>query len=421
MGKARLGLSPMKALATERGGRCLSSKYVNVRTPLLWECAVSHRWAAQPRAVKGNRYRRGTWCPECAIEKTRGRGVLEALYIDEMAEIARGRGGDCLSRDYVNNKTPLLWQCEKSHEWSATPHSVKTGSWCPVCAESVKLTLQEMRAVARKRAGRCLSKEYINNQTPLSWQCRKRHEWEATPAMVKGTRNTPGTWCPVCADRTGTLQEMKAIAETRGGSCLSTVFTTSHEKLRWRCEEDHEWEALGHSVKSGSWCPFCSARASRGIARMKEIARFWGGRCLSPEYADAFTPLQWECRQGHRWMAMPATVTKGSWCAVCARVASTLTPKGMLVLAELRGGRCLSRHFGLRSARSPKARIDGHALLQWQCANRHRWKATAHEVRGKRDQPASWCPICASIEALPSHYGASIAQRVRVALITTTH
>ncbi len=238
--------------------------------------------------------------------------------------------------------------------------------------------------------------------------------------MVKGTRNTPGTWCPVCADRTGTLEEMQAIAESRGGTCLSTVFTSGDEKLRWRCEEEHEWEALGHSVKSGSWCPFCSARTSRGIPRMKEIARLWGGRCLSREYVDAFTPLRWECRHGHRWMAMPATVTKGSWCAVCARVASTLTPKGMQVLAELRGGRCLSRNFGQKYARSRKSRIAGHALLRWQCANRHRWEATAHEVRGKCYQPGSWCPMCVPIEALPDSPDASIAQRVRVALIAAT-
>ena len=111
----------MKALAEKRGGRCLSTRYVNDQTPLLWECAVGHRWRAQTRAVKSNRYRRGTWCPECAIEKTKGRGLLEALSIQEMQEIAEERGGRCLSGNYINNKTPLLWQCDTKHEWEATP------------------------------------------------------------------------------------------------------------------------------------------------------------------------------------------------------------------------------------------------------------------------------------------------------------
>jgi len=39
----------------------------------------------------------------------------------EMHRIARERGGDCLSKRYVNSKVKLLWLCEKGHQWFATP------------------------------------------------------------------------------------------------------------------------------------------------------------------------------------------------------------------------------------------------------------------------------------------------------------
>ena len=58
-----------------------------------------------------------------------------------------------------------------------------------------KLTIEEMRELAESRGGKCLSEKYVNACTKLHWQCAKGHEWEATPGNVKNAH----TWCPVCA------------------------------------------------------------------------------------------------------------------------------------------------------------------------------------------------------------------------------
>jgi hypothetical protein len=47
-------------LAASKGGSCLSDRYINKATPLRWQCALGHRWHAQP-----GRIRRGTWCAKC--------------------------------------------------------------------------------------------------------------------------------------------------------------------------------------------------------------------------------------------------------------------------------------------------------------------------------------------------------------------
>lgn len=51
-----------------------------------------------------------------------------------------------------------------------------------------------MRKLAADHGGLCLSTEYKNNHTKLSWQCCKGHKWEAVPNSVK----QGGTWCPQC-------------------------------------------------------------------------------------------------------------------------------------------------------------------------------------------------------------------------------
>lgn len=56
------------------------------------------------------------------------------------------------------------------------------------------------------------------------------------------------------------------------------------------------------------------------IADMRSAAAFRGGRCLSESMTrgDLYTPLAWECCDGHRFTAAPYTVLKaGHWCPDC--------------------------------------------------------------------------------------------------------
>jgi hypothetical protein len=55
-------------LAASKGGSCLSDRYINKATPLRWQCALGHRWRAQPGRVK-----RGTWCAKCENLQRRSR------------------------------------------------------------------------------------------------------------------------------------------------------------------------------------------------------------------------------------------------------------------------------------------------------------------------------------------------------------
>ena len=52
-----------------------------------------------------------------------------------MQELGRKKGGKCLSTDYVNNKQKLKWQCKKGHVWEATPDTIKNKNrWCSKCS-----------------------------------------------------------------------------------------------------------------------------------------------------------------------------------------------------------------------------------------------------------------------------------------------
>jgi hypothetical protein len=181
-------IKDMQELAAKRGGKCLSKEYKNNKTELKWQCSEGHIWKAPPHSILSNR-----WCLKCSHKST---GEKLKDNIETYKKIAAEHGGKLLSDKYIDSKTPLLWECSKGHQWKARPEGVKNNNyWCTVCAGKAKHTIQYMHQLAANRGGKCLSKVYINNRTKLEWRCNKGHQWKADLASVKDKKK----WCPFCS------------------------------------------------------------------------------------------------------------------------------------------------------------------------------------------------------------------------------
>lgn len=160
----------------------MSKSYEEGNKKLRWQCSKGHEWDAVPSSIKA-----GSWCPYCA-----GRHRT----IDYCQDLAKQYGGKCLSKKYLGADKKHKWRCANGHTWKATPNHIRHGTWCPDCAGTRKSNIKEMRKIARERGGKCLSDNYLNANSKLTWQCDKGHVWEATPANIKY-----GKWCPpLCQD-----------------------------------------------------------------------------------------------------------------------------------------------------------------------------------------------------------------------------
>jgi len=121
------------------------------------------------------------------------------IFLKEFQEIAREHGGECLSTEYNNSITKLNFRCKEGHEFEARAASVKyIETWCPTCAKKKKLTLEEFQEIAKERGGVCLSTEYDNSFTKLEFLCARGHRFEAKPVNVKNN----DSWCPICSEGT---------------------------------------------------------------------------------------------------------------------------------------------------------------------------------------------------------------------------
>jgi hypothetical protein len=256
-------LADMLKIAQERGGTCLSKKFVNVSTHLQWRCSDGHVWEAKPNNILN-----GRWCPKCARKKIADK---QRHSIDEMIELARSRGGECLSKTYVNNRTRLEWKCSRGHRWGATPHHIILGTWCPTCADEAtgirnrKYSIEDMQRVAHERGGECLSENFISLDRNLEWRCSKGHRWKARAYNVI----SKVSWCPYCSGNARlTIDDMRQIAKQRHGICLSEEYINSSTKLKWQCNDKHEWEANPSKILGSQWCPICSIGLGERICRI---------------------------------------------------------------------------------------------------------------------------------------------------------
>ncbi len=59
--------------------------------------------------------------------------LTKEYTLSDMQQLAKSRGGECLSREYTDLKTKMRWKCAFGHEWDATPKLPLTGHWCPEC------------------------------------------------------------------------------------------------------------------------------------------------------------------------------------------------------------------------------------------------------------------------------------------------
>jgi len=110
-------------------------------------------------------------------------------------QIAKSKGGSCLSSKYIRSNLKLKFQCIQGHIFFLTPLALKAGRWCRACSRKPQLSIKDMQKIAASKGGACISTEYSHSHKKLIWQCGKSHIWEASGASVRNG----GSWCRKCS------------------------------------------------------------------------------------------------------------------------------------------------------------------------------------------------------------------------------
>ena len=119
--------------------------------------------------------------------------------IELFHEIAKLRGGACLSEKYINNTTSLDFICDQNHQFSSQSKTIKRGSWCPQCANGTKMKhiTQKNKENFLKRIEKLRFKligELNSTKKESTFECEKGHQF----SIIGRYLYRDNYKCPIC-------------------------------------------------------------------------------------------------------------------------------------------------------------------------------------------------------------------------------
>ena len=312
----KISIENLHQAAVKNGGSLMSNVYTNINAKYIWKCAKEHTWEAAGTSIIYNK----SWCPYCSsymsenicrlffekifskkfkkcrpkILTSNNNGRLELDgYCEELGLAFEHNGMQHYENGHFNNDLNIKNR-DKQKIDLCKKHGIKlviipqlfkvikienlqnfiydeckrlniNTLYYKINIDDIKRNIGDFRAnvfeleniknIAVKNNGVCLSNIYINRNTKMKFRCENNHEWETMPCVI-----VKGGWCKKCSYKKSikyTIKDIQNIAISRKGKCLSTEYTNYDTKLQFECKNKHVWEASFDSLKSGRWCPKC--------------------------------------------------------------------------------------------------------------------------------------------------------------------
>jgi hypothetical protein len=379
-----------------------------------WRGKCGHEWKAN---IGSRNIGRG--CPYCVKQKLLvGFNDLATVNPGLASEWHPIMNGDLNPSGVIEGSNKKYWwQCEKGHEWEASPNSRKK-SGCGVCAGQILLSgfndlaTRYPKVAARwhtTRNGDLLPSEVsAGSRLKFWWQCDEHHEWEA---LAYPQVNVKTNGCPVCSGhkvvagyndvQTTDPELVKEWHPVLNLPMLPTEIPRgTRRKVWWKCLSGHEWEAIvANRTVSGNKCPYCQHQwVLEGENDLETLAPKLAAEWhptknlpLTPRevFSTSGRKYWWICSSGHEWDAKVSNRRSfGLGCPICS---NQRLLKGYNDLETVNPALASEWHPTKNGDLWPSAVAPNSDLKPWwlgECG--HEWKANI----GSRNIGRG-CPRCA--------------------------
>jgi hypothetical protein len=444
----KITIDQIKQLVEAKGFKLLTIEYKNNHQKLDVMCSNGHIYHPTVKSLK-----RGGGCSICYNGTSARRGVkARSEKIQEAIDIAKAKGGECLSDSYINNRSKLKFRCAKGHEWETDFKCIRR-AWCPTCSlikSPNQKYYQEAIEIATVRKGYLLSSEYIGAHSNMTWKCSNGHEWLANLNSIKN-----GSWCPECS---------RGFSERICKKIFESMFDNIFIKTRplWlvsdsgtRLELDGYCESLGIAFEHNGIQHYNDIYNSNNLIKTQQRDAIKVQRCIDHNVSlivipaifsfiqieDLIPYILAECDRLKVYVPN-RNVTLTSLDLHHIKVNNSSFEEKLKTICDIaiaKGGKCLSKHYNSTSMQfvcgcgfvwstTPGSIINGHwclrcghkvpitiedmqkiavergglclskeyinnhLKLEWQCSCGNIWTATYNAI-----QRGDWCPKCGII------------------------
>jgi Zn finger protein HypA/HybF involved in hydrogenase expression len=312
-------------LAKEADGWDPTKVFSGTNKKMPWKCFRGHRWVT----VLANRSKKNHGCPYCGNQKLLvGFNDLATTHPD----LAKETDGWDPTTQFAGSRKKMKWICDQGHRFTAAGYHRVTGRNCPVCSNhKIQIGFNDLATthpdLAKEADGWDPTTQVAGTGNKLKWKCDQGHKWVATgDTRVRGGNN-----CPYCGNQkflvgvNDLATTHPDLAKEADGWDPKTQFAGTGNKLKWKCNQGHNWVATGSSrVNSNSGCPVCSnLKIQIGFNDLAtthpDLAKEADGWDPTTQVAGTGNKLKWKCDQGHKWVARVAhRTTSESGCPTCS-------------------------------------------------------------------------------------------------------
>lgn len=459
--KSKYDLEHFKKIAIDRGGVCLSDKYINCHTKMKWQCKNGHIWKTIADCIL-----RGYWCKECSSERRKKYNLKEIKNV-----IKKERSGLLLSNEYKNTAEKLLWQCKYGHQWKSSISSVIfKKKWCPICrvSKSEFICKYLFETAFNKKFDKVRPdwlKFKFNKNIELDGYCAELNlafehngfqHYKNTFGNLKLMKEKDNFKIKKCLDRniklivieqlfekTSFEELKKIIAKTYfdyynkeinksffkikleninlgnsekaekfyekikkfGGTCLNK-YKNSRTSIKVKCKSEHVFNIIPFRfMSSKKLCSYCYKENNR-INREKKFSKLIKdkGFKLISEYKNRNINVEILCNNSHKTIIKPTKILKSNNlnCNYCNKTNKNIY-NYMFKTYNQRNTYTIAEINDIAKSRGgkliSKTYINKDQKLKWKCANDHQWSATLRNVNGR----GSWCPVCAKEKRKNKH------------------
>lgn len=241
------------------------------------------------------------------------------------------------------------------------------------------------------------------------WRGACNHEWQS---VVQS--RTSGARCPYCNNRKAlagfndfATKHPEVAAQwhpVKNEKTPSEFLPTSHAKVWWMGECNHEWQAeIANRTFAKSNCPYCSGNAvlvgfNDLATTHPDLVKEWhpvrnNGKEAKDISAGSSKKVWWQGEQcKHEWETAPKSRVRGSGCPVCS--SNRLEP-GINDLATKCPDLAREWHPEKNGDLTPSMVFPTSIKkVWWLCSEGHEWEISVSSRRGRG------CPICSNKKVL---------------------
>jgi hypothetical protein len=310
----RLGIDEIRKRLSERGEILLSDNYLNNKTHLEVKCANGHNYITNAQNIVSGRR-----CPTCSNQFYRSEEICRAIF-EKIFNNKFPKYRPNWLKNSRNNQMELDGYCSDlklAFEYQGQQHFKKVNKF--------NKNLNSRKEDDLKKKNLCILNNVTLIEIPYTVKQKDLPAFiisECQTNKININSNLDTCLYDIKGIYSKKLEEMKDYAESKGGTCLAESYISTHFPVKWKCAKGHEWEAAFSNVKyNTSWCPTCADKKKHTIEDMRAIAENYGGKCISNNYVNNKTKLNWKCKLGHDFSKAPSDIIhKKQWCPTCTKM-----------------------------------------------------------------------------------------------------